>query len=109
MGINDGEALAADAWVSVVQHAAIAGVDPWPLTLRELLEASKIRQTVDWDHTCDLICTMANLWSSEQLVPAKIHPLREYVPPKSSDPSVIYNRLTRGNGGANGRARPGQN
>ncbi len=45
----------------MVRLAAHAGVDPWPLTAWELVEAADAKETSEWNRTADTIANLVNL------------------------------------------------
>lgn len=90
--------MAEGRWQWVAELAAIAGVDPWPLTLRELLAAAKAKQRYDWDHTADLMAWMGNLHTTKSWARTDFHPSREKPPVQPmhlDDPAAEYEKLMR--------------
>lgn len=66
-----------NAWLEVVELAAIAGIDPWPLTLRELHHAAIRKLQCDWDHTAELLAMLANVNSQTNFTRNQFHPFRD--------------------------------
>ncbi len=64
------------------QLAGIVGVDPGPLTLRELLWMTDARRNDQWSHTAAVMALTANVHRnpkkrSQPYTPAEFHPLVE--------------------------------
>jgi len=62
--------------------AGIAGVDPGPLTLRELIWMVDARRQDQWSHTAAVMALVANVHRnpkrrSSPYAPAEFHPLAE--------------------------------
>lgn len=69
-----------DTWRLIWQLAGIVGVDPRPLTLRELVWMSEARRREAWSHTASLLALTANVHRNPQkrprpFSPAEFHPL----------------------------------
>jgi len=47
-------------WVSIYQIAGVVGVDPGPLTLRELMAMYESSRDEAWDRTSHVVCMIAN-------------------------------------------------
>jgi ribonuclease D len=56
----------------------MCGVDPNPLTLRELVQMAEARETVRWNHTASLMALVANCnidtKKTKPFEPADFHP-----------------------------------
>lgn len=71
-----------NVWQLIWELAALAGMDPGPMTLRELVWAAEGRQAERWDHTATLLALQANCHRdpkrrSRPFEPADFHPRPE--------------------------------
>jgi hypothetical protein len=62
------------------QTAGVLGVDPGPLTLRELAWMVEARRTDQWNHTASLLALLASIHRDPKkrrapFTPAEFHPL----------------------------------
>lgn len=48
-------------WEAIYRCAGIVGIDPGPLTLRELAAMAEARTLADWEHTSSLLAHMLNV------------------------------------------------
>ena len=66
-------------WVEVFKLAGIVGVDPHPLTLRELCWMAHARIEADWWHTANLMSLTINQnrkKGSRAITPKELHPMQ---------------------------------
>ena len=74
--------------------AGIAGVDPGPLTLRELMWMVDGRREEAWSHTAALMSLQANIHRDRKkrnspFSPADFHPYLKPEPPPQVDVSIL--------------------
>lgn len=55
--------------------AGIVGVDPEPLTLRQLMLRSDATQSERWNHTTALQATILSVVSGQSVDPSSLHPM----------------------------------
>jgi hypothetical protein len=80
----------------VIELAAIAGVDPWPLTLRELFAAAKAKRNEQWNHTADMLALQASIHGGRVYSRSHFHPLHDSSDTGNRiDPRAEYNRIKR--------------
>jgi len=77
--------------------AGIVGVDPAPLTLRELIWMSDARRQDQWTHTATSMALLANIHRnpkkrSQPFTPLEFHPLAK---PKQSKPAKVGLRVLK--------------
>lgn len=83
----------------MVQLAAHAGLDPWPLSLRELVAAAEAKENSEWDRTADIIANIVTALSGPGVRYGRLdfHPFRERDPDLGPlnrvDPAADYERL----------------
>ena len=58
--------------------AGMLGVDPNPLTLRELLWMLKGRNKIQWQHTSELLAMIHNAHFTERITAQEINPYAEH-------------------------------
>lgn len=63
-------------WRVVHELAAVAGVDPWGYTLRELVwRAEAVRQEA-WEHTAHVIAALLSVMGGEAVAPDDVNPYK---------------------------------
>lgn len=64
----------------IYELAAIAGIDPGPRSLREIMWAVEAKQKDDWDHTAAILAMQSNTAfgrkKRDMIKPQQIHPFR---------------------------------
>ncbi|TWT56502.1 hypothetical protein CA85_40330 [Allorhodopirellula solitaria] len=71
------ERAGSNGWTIVVELAATSGVDPWPLTMRELIAAATAHCTEQWNHTAETMALLASMHSGNPCTRADFHPHME--------------------------------
>jgi hypothetical protein len=68
----------------ILDHAAYTGLDPYPLTLRELADAAEFCSRERWDHTSCLRADIINsaMGRKRKVKPSDLHPHRNRQPTK---------------------------
>lgn len=88
-GRNDGW----KRWQWVVELAALSGLDPWPLTIRELDHGAESKVKAEWDQTAELLSMEANLHAQGKYSRNDFHPMRQSKQRNFSDPAKIFKQL----------------
>ena len=85
--------------------AGVLGVDPGPLTLRELVLMAESRQRDAWDHTSAVLCMLYNAnrdpKKTRAATPQEFHPLRRKgrsgIPLKAANIGILKAFAKKGN------------
>jgi hypothetical protein len=89
----------------IYELAGIVGVDPGPLTLRELAIMAEARQRAAWNHTSVLLATLVNInrdpKKGRAAKPADFNPFAERpkapsAPPPKADISILKSIFVKG-------------
>jgi hypothetical protein len=81
----------------VFELAAISGLDPWPLTLRELMSAAKKKAHYDWNFAADQMALIASAnCGGKTFQRSDFHPFMQPAEETGNvDPRAEYRRVKR--------------
>ena len=76
----------------MIEYATLCGLDPWPLSLRELVAAAEFKRTEDWDRVSETIAILGSIFSGRRISRDDVHPFRQ-VFKTGTDPAIVHSRL----------------